>query len=198
MTEYRVRAAIFGDRRAVYYPSGREHGTKKRASPRAEARARRPGRDPRGAGRDRAGRPPAGANLAGRDRRLATPTMDGMRPARGAVRRAGEAAGFGGHPLRLLKWQTYQNPAGTMRGFFSVELPSGMIVREMRLMRSAQGRHWLAMPAQQQLERDGQPRLPNGKPVWNELVDFRDRQARDRFQEPILALLRREHPEAFE
>jgi hypothetical protein len=114
----------------------------------------------------------------------------------------GTAVGFGGavpvRPIKLLKWQPYHNPARTMAGFLSVELASGMIVRDLRLMIGPQGRRWLAMPAQQQLVRDGQPRLVNGRSVWNDLVDFRERATRDRFQAPILELLRRLHPEAFE
>jgi DNA-binding cell septation regulator SpoVG len=36
-----------------------------------------------------------------------------------------------------------------MVGFLSVELPSGLIIRNLRLMVGPQGSRWLAMPAQQ-------------------------------------------------
>ena len=114
-----------------------------------------------------------------------------MRPS-AAVRSAGQAAGFGGHPLKLLKWSPYRNPAGTMIAFFSIELPSGMVLRDLRLMLSAKGnRSFVAMPAIRSEGDDGQVK-------WTDVVDFRSREVRDRFQAPILGLLRREHPEAFE
>lgn len=109
-----------------------------------------------------------------------------MRPS-AAVRSAGEAVGFGARPVRLTKWQPYVNESGSMRGFLDVELPSGLIVRGLRLMVSAKGNRFIAMPA-----------IKTSDGGWSDIVDFRDRATRDKFAEPILALLRREHPEEFE
>ena len=114
-----------------------------------------------------------------------------MRPAGNTVRRAGETIGFGARPLPLLVWQAYRNPAGTLLEFLSVELPSGLVVRNLRLMVGPKGRRFIAMPAIKQTDSAGQNQ-------WSDILDFRDRAARDRFQEPILALLRRVHPEEFE
>lgn len=108
--------------------------------------------------------------------------------------RTAQLAGFGRLPsapgrLQLLKWAPYVNSAKTMLGFLAVELPSGMILRDLRLMVGPKGARFLAMPSVKS-ER-------NGQPSWSDIVDFRDRATRDRFQDPILGLLRREHPEAF-
>ena len=92
--------------------------------------------------------------------------------------------------LRLVKWAPHVNDARTMRGFLSVQLPSGLIVRDLRLMVGPKGARFLAMPAVK-IER-------NGQPSWADILDFADRQTRDRFQQPILDLLRLQHPEAFE
>lgn len=112
------------------------------------------------------------------------------------IGRAAQLAGFGGLPpergprLRLLKWSAHVNAARTMLGFLSVQLPSGLIVRDLRLMIGPKGARFLAMPAIK-TERDG-------KASWSDILDFDNRRTRDRFQSPILDLLRQLHPEAFE
>jgi DNA-binding cell septation regulator SpoVG len=54
---------------------------------------------------------------------------------------------------------------------------------------------WVAMPAQKQVDRDGQPRLDaNGKPIYSQIVEFRYRATADRFAAMVLNLVRREHP----
>lgn len=92
--------------------------------------------------------------------------------------------------LRLLKWAPHVNDARTMRGWLSVQLPSGLIVRDLRLMVGPKGQRFIAMPAIK-TER-------NGQASWSDILDFPDRSTRDRFQEPILDLLRQQHPEAFD
>lgn len=107
-----------------------------------------------------------------------------MRPS-AAVRSAGEAVGFGGRPpVRLLRWTSFENDAGTMKGFVDIQLPSGMILRGLRLMVSSKGNRFVAMPA-----------IKNSDGGWSDVVDFKDRDTRDRFCRPILDLLKREHPE---
>jgi DNA-binding cell septation regulator SpoVG len=110
------------------------------------------------------------------------------RPSEAELRR-GEAATWGSPAttVKLRRWFPYRNPAGTQLAFLSVELPSGMIVNDIRLMVGAKGRRWLAMPSQKRTDGTG----------WSDFVEFRDKATRDRFQEPILAVAQREHPEAF-
>jgi DNA-binding cell septation regulator SpoVG len=92
--------------------------------------------------------------------------------------------------LRILRWAPYRNPSGTQIGFLDAELPSGMIVHGLRLMVGPKGGRWLAMPSEKRLD-------PNGKAIWSDIVAFRDRETRDRFQDAVLALLRAAHPELF-
>jgi hypothetical protein len=99
---------------------------------------------------------------------------------------------------RIVRWQPYVNPARTMLGFLSAAMPSGMIVNNMKLMVGAKGKPWLAMPSIKRLDRDGNPVLDDrGKPIWDDVVEFADSDARARFQEQVLAALRASHPEAF-
>ena len=84
----------------------------------------------------------------------------------------------------------------SLLGFLDIELPSGMISLDWRLMMGKNGL-WLAAPAQKQLDRDGQPRLDaNGRPVSRALIEFRNRRIAERFNAAVLDALRREHPYA--
>jgi hypothetical protein len=83
-----------------------------------------------------------------------------------------------------------------MLAFLSVELASGIIVNGLRLMTGTSGL-WIAMPSQKQLDRDGNPRLDvNGKPQFNQFIEFRDRATADRFNAMVIELVRAKYPEA--
>jgi DNA-binding cell septation regulator SpoVG len=123
--------------------------------------------------------------------------------------RAGEAAAWGprrdGQPnratrragarqARLRKWTPHVS--GALLGFLSVELASGLILHDLRLMTGKNG-HWIAMPAIRLLDRDGQPRVDAaGKPIFK-LIEFRDRVTADKFNGLVIELLRAAHPDAF-
>jgi DNA-binding cell septation regulator SpoVG len=100
----------------------------------------------------------------------------------------------------VTRWAPVRNPSGATRAYFSVELPSGLVVNDLRLMAGKKGGgHWIGMPARPMLDRDGNPkRDENGKAIWNDTIEFRDRETRDRFAELILEALRAAHPEALE
>jgi hypothetical protein len=49
------------------------------------------------------------------------------------------------------------------------------------------------------LDRDGNPLLNDKrKPVYSQIVEFRDRATSNRFREMVLRLVRREHPGALD
>jgi hypothetical protein len=96
---------------------------------------------------------------------------------------------------KIRRWQPFRNPAGTVLGFLSIELTSGLIINDAKLMVGPAGRHWIALPANKQIDKDGNPRLDaNGKQLWSPIVEFASRDARGRFNELVLAALRRQHP----
>jgi DNA-binding cell septation regulator SpoVG len=96
----------------------------------------------------------------------------------------------------LRKWTPRRS--GALLGFASVELLSGMIVNELRIMTGKRG-PWVAMPAQRQTDKDGRPRLDaNGKPIYAQMIEFRDRATADRFGRTILDLVQRHQPEVFD
>jgi hypothetical protein len=96
---------------------------------------------------------------------------------------------------KILRFTPHQT--GSLRGFLSVEMPSGLIINDLKLMIGPTGKPWLAMPSQKQLDRDGNPRLDaNGKQTYAQTVEFASRSAADRFRHLVLDALRLEHPEA--
>jgi DNA-binding cell septation regulator SpoVG len=132
--------------------------------------------------------------------------MKSPQPTETALRRP-EAAASGGAPPgaapahraetrgqgRLKKWIPHRS--GAMLGFCAVELASGMVINNLRLMTGKSG-PWVAMPAQKQLDRDGQPRADvNGKPIYSQLIEFRDRATADRFSAMVISLLEAVHPD---
>src|SRR5437879_2247229 len=104
-----------------------------------------------------------------------------MRPARTTARqlRAGEAAAWGPRPetsrprrrASLRKWMPHVN--GSLLGFLSVELGSGLILNDLRLMTGKNG-HWIAMPAQKRLD-------SGGNPIFTQIIEFGDRGTSDKF-----------------
>ncbi len=94
---------------------------------------------------------------------------------------------------RLKKWTPHRS--GALLGFCSVQLPSGMILHDIRIMAGKNG-PWCAMPAQKQLDRDGRARLDaNNKPIYSQIIEFVDRATADKFSSLVLDLVRRAHPE---
>jgi hypothetical protein len=54
-------------------------------------------------------------------------------------------------------------------------------------------------PFSTELDRGGNPRLDaNGKPIFNQIIDFRDRATADKFNALVLALVRAAHPDALD
>ena len=52
-------------------------------------------------------------------------------------------------------------------------------------------REWVNLPAKPQLDRNGQPRTDiNGKPLYTSIVEWGDRDLRDRFSEAVIGAIR--------
>ena len=91
-----------------------------------------------------------------------------------------------------------ERESGTLRGFFSASLPSGLELHEL-MLHHRDGSWWLSFPAKPLLGADGAAlRDDSGKIRYSSpLVSFTNRQARDRFTEQVLAALRLAQPQVF-
>jgi DNA-binding cell septation regulator SpoVG len=73
-----------------------------------------------------------------------------------------------------------------MLGFLSVGTPSGLVVHSLKLMVGPKGTRWIAMPHIKRRDQEDRPMLGDGgKPIYDAVIEFRDREARDRFGGPV-------------
>ncbi len=85
----------------------------------------------------------------------------------------------------------------SLRGFATVELPSGLVIRDIS-MHTSNGRSWAALPAKPQFDKDGSPRLKDGKPQYVAIVLWKDRDLADRFSEALVELVTASNPGALD
>lgn len=66
-----------------------------------------------------------------------------------------------------------------LQAFFSLELPSGMILNDC-LLHQKNGSRWVNLPAREYAK-------PGGEKSWMPLIEFASKDARERFQAATLA-----------
>ena len=75
----------------------------------------------------------------------------------------------------------------TLRGFFTLALPSGLVVHDCSVHEKG-GKRWVGLPARPQLDGEGQARRdPAGKILYTPVVELAGREQRERFQAAALA-----------
>lgn len=96
--------------------------------------------------------------------------------------------------LKISDWLPARK--NTLRGFFAVTLPNGLVIRDFSVHEKG-GRWWLSPPGRPRLQ-DGRVVIDDsGKPQYSPVVGFVDAEARRRLEAEILDALRAAHPEAF-
>jgi hypothetical protein len=85
----------------------------------------------------------------------------------------------------------------SLRGFARVKLASGMVLVDVALHVSNEGRAWASPASKVMLDRSGNVlRDEAGKPKYVPIVDFCDRKTRDRFSEAVVAAVKDRYPDA--
>jgi hypothetical protein len=79
------------------------------------------------------------------------------------------------HEFDAINWRLRES--GALRGFFSLVLPSGMIVHDCQLFEKGD-RRWIGLPTKQYES--------GGERKFAALIEFSDRQTEDRFREQAL------------
>jgi hypothetical protein len=74
------------------------------------------------------------------------------------------------------EWKPFER--NTLRGFLSIELPSGLILHGCTLHEKT-GSRWVGLPARE-YQKDGER-------IWSPLIEFSTREVRQAFQEQALA-----------
>jgi hypothetical protein len=83
--------------------------------------------------------------------------------------------------IRILDWRSLEK--NTLRGFFSAQLPSGLIIHEMMLHEKGESQ-WIAFPAKEWIN-------PAGEKKYTCLLEFASRERADQFKHAVLAALQR-------
>ena len=95
-------------------------------------------------------------------------------------------------PAEITDWRPFTS--NTMRGLFSVLLPSGMLFHGCSLHVAEDGRAWISLPSKVRVS-NGHVSTYLGKPVYDKVVEVPDRDRRDALQASILTALAA-HPQA--
>ena len=99
-------------------------------------------------------------------------------------------------PITISDWKPRES--GTLRGFFTSHLPSGLTLHEL-MLHERDGRWWISFPSKPMLGADGAAlRDERGKVRYSPpLIEFTSTQARSRFIEQVLEALRLAQPQVF-
>ena len=94
--------------------------------------------------------------------------------------------------MRLIEWKAFHK--NTLRGFASVELPNGLVIRDITV-HDKDGKRWAGLPSKPVLDSDGR-HVSNhaGHKQYSALLGWRDRDLSNRFSAAVVELVRSEHP----
>jgi hypothetical protein len=94
--------------------------------------------------------------------------------------------------MQLLEWSAFRK--NTLHGFAVVELPSGLVIRDVSIHEKA-GKWWVGLPARPQIGQDDKViRNHSGKVQYAATLGWKDRDLADRFSAAVVELVRAEHP----
>ncbi len=82
-------------------------------------------------------------------------------------------------------------------GFAKVELPSGMILSDVTILKGDRG-PWASPPSKPMVGRDGVALTDqNGKTKYSPIIEFASKDIRERFSTGIIEAMRAAHPSVF-
>jgi len=85
---------------------------------------------------------------------------------------------------------------GALRGFATIELPSGLVLHDVAI-RAGRNGPWASLPSKPVLDRDGRHRSDtNGRHQYAPVAEWRSRELADRFSAALVELVRAAHPDA--
>ena len=108
------------------------------------------------------------------------------RPSQTELRR-GEVIGFGARRAVITAADWHGMVRGTLQGFLTLRLPSGMELRECSYHRQGDKR-WIGLPGKPQIDQAGRHRVDpsTGKRLYVPTVAIPDPERRNRFQQMAL------------
>jgi DNA-binding cell septation regulator SpoVG len=92
---------------------------------------------------------------------------------------AAEVNGGGKRSIQVTGWKPLVK--NTLRGFLSVNLPSGMVIHNVTVHEKGEGR-WVGMPSREWVNQDGAKQ-------YSPLIEFVDRRTANKFRDLVLDAL---------
>jgi hypothetical protein len=100
-------------------------------------------------------------------------------------------------PTRILRWwPTHRaNPSSTLKGHVDVQLPSGLIMRNISVCQASGGTAQVFIPSRLKVDPNNHPLVPHR---WTKVVDFATPEIKRRFNEHVVDPLLDAYPDAFD
>lgn len=97
-------------------------------------------------------------------------------------------------PILIRDWRPMRK--GSLLGFAKVEMPSGMILSDVGIMSGERG-PWASPPSKPMVGRDGMAlKDDKGKLRCSPIIEFTNKEVRNRFSAGVIEAMRAAHPEA--
>jgi hypothetical protein len=97
--------------------------------------------------------------------------------------------------LRLLESKPLRK--NTLRGFATIRLPNGLVIRDIVIGQVSDGRAWATLPSKPMINDDGVAlRDDAGKIRYRPVNEWPTRELQDEFSKRVIALVREAHPQA--
>jgi hypothetical protein len=96
-----------------------------------------------------------------------------------------------GATARLISWRPLQK--GSLRGFCNIELPSGLVLRDISVHIS-HGKAWAGLPAKPVIDSGGRHHIVDGKKQYAPIAEWKSKALRDGFSDRVVSLVRDAHP----
>jgi hypothetical protein len=98
--------------------------------------------------------------------------------------------------VKIVEWRALRK--GSLLGFSKVQFPSGLIISDVTILDSGKG-PWAAPPSKPMIGKDGAAlKDDKGKVRYSPIIEFRDKDTRDRWSASVVDAMRDACPEAFE
>lgn len=86
-----------------------------------------------------------------------------------------------------------------LAGFAVIELSIGLRIADVPVFVTGQSGPWAGLPRRPVLDRDRRQRIgADGRPAFEPICEWNDREASNRFSAAVVELVRAAHPEVFE
>lgn len=84
--------------------------------------------------------------------------------------------------MKILDFRAVEK--GGLRGFVTVEMPSGMIIHDVAIFEK-NGETWASPPRKARVDREGRPIARDGKQLYAPMVSFKTKELRDKWSEAV-------------